>query len=227
MNKFYKLFLLVIVFIFITTYNSKELSIASKENNSLFKLKFIEIQNNSLVSKIQINKILDHLYEKNIFSINSEDIEKPLEKIDFLEKIEVKKKYPNTILIKVFETKPLAVLFKNQEKYLIDNASNLILIKSDFNIENLPSVYGENSQDKFVYFLKKLKKNEFPYKKIKNFYYYKIGRWDLQFFNDKIIKFPHNNINEAINKSIELLDREDFSNYKIIDLRVDGKIIVE
>ena len=32
---------------------------------------------------------------------------------------------------------------------------------------------------------------------------------------------------EAIKKSIELLKRKDFENYKIIDLRIDGKIIVE
>ena len=45
--------------------------------------------------------------------------------------------------------------------------------------------------------------------------------------NNKIIKLPDNNIDDAINKSIELLEREDFKNYNIIDLRVDGKIIVE
>ena len=32
---------------------------------------------------------------------------------------------------------------------------------------------------------------------------------------------------KAIKKSTELLDREDFENYKIIDLRVEGTIIVE
>ena len=45
--------------------------------------------------------------------------------------------------------------------------------------------------------------------------------------NDKLIKFPDNNIDDAINKSIELLESENFKNYNIIDLRVDGKIIVE
>ena len=49
----------------------------------------------------------------------------------------------------------------------------------------------------------------------------------MQFLNNKIIKFPHNNIEELIIKAIELLNREDFKNYNIIDLRVDGKIIVE
>ena len=227
MNKIYKLFLLVILFIFISTYNSKELNIPSKKNNSLFELKFIEIQNNFLINENEIYKILGHLYNTSIFSIKSEDIEKPLKKIDFLERIEVKKKYPNRILIKVFETEPLAVIFKNKKKYLIDSTSNLILLKNNFNTENLPNVFGENSENKFVNFLNNLKKNGFPYEKVKNFYYFQIDRWDLQFFNDTKIKFPSSNINEAIIKSIKLLDREDFSNYKIIDLRVDGKIIVE
>ena len=43
----------------------------------------------------------------------------------------------------------------------------------------------------------------------------------------RLVKFPHRNIDYAIKKSIELLDRKDFENYNIIDLRIDGKIIVE
>ena len=49
----------------------------------------------------------------------------------------------------------------------------------------------------------------------------------IQLKNDKVVKFPYGNIDEAIKKSIELLDRKDFENYNIIDLRIDGKIIVE
>jgi len=49
----------------------------------------------------------------------------------------------------------------------------------------------------------------------------------LQLVNNKIIKFPNKNVNKAIIKSIKLLDREDFESYKIIDLRVGDKIIVE
>ena len=91
----------------------------------------------------------------------------------------------------------------------------------------MPSVFGKGAENNFIYFFNQLKKNNFPNKQIKNFYYFQIGRWDLQLVNNKIIKFPDNNIDYAINKSIELLAREDFKNYNIIDLRVDGKIIVE
>ena len=43
----------------------------------------------------------------------------------------------------------------------------------------------------------------------------------------KSIKLPNNNMENAIKESVKLLDRDDFKNYNIIDLRVDGKIIVE
>ncbi|MDC1476413.1 hypothetical protein N8084_02825, partial [Pelagibacteraceae bacterium] len=77
------------------------------------------------------------------------------------------------------------------------------------------------------YFFSLLSKDNFPINQIKNFYYFQIGRWDLQLLNDVIIKFPSNNENIAIKKSIELLNREDFKKYNTIDLRLDDKIIVE
>ena len=95
------------------------------------------------------------------------------------------------------------------------------------NFNHLPSVFGNDAENNFVYFFDQLENNNFPIKKIKNFYYFQIGRWDLQLLNNKIIKLPHNNTEDAIKKSVELLNREDFKNYNIIDLRVDGKIIVE
>ena len=49
----------------------------------------------------------------------------------------------------------------------------------------------------------------------------------MELLDNKIAKLPNNNLDEAIIKLIELLDRDDFKNYNIIDLRLDGKIIVE
>ena len=131
------------------------------------------------------------------------------------------------MIIKIFETKPVAILFKNQVKYIIDSSSNLISFKKDMDLNNLPGIFGEGAENNFMNFLNQLEKNNFPNKQIKNFYYFQIGRWDLQLLNNKIIKFPHNNIEDAIIKSIELLDHKNFKSYNIIDLRIDGKIIVK
>ena len=227
MNKFYRILLLLILFIFTTTYISKNTDLSLEKNSKFFKVKNIFVKNNFLVKEDYIYEKLDKLYDRNIFSIKRKEIQEPLKKVYFIEKIEVKKKYPNTIIIKIFETKPLATIFKNKKKYLIDNISNLIPFESNSYFDSLPSVFGENAEKQLASFFKILENNNFPNKRIKNFYYFQIGRWDIQLENNKIIKFPHINTNQAIKKSIDLLNQEAFKIYNIIDLRVDDKIIVE
>ena len=227
MNKFYRIFLLLTTFIFLSSYNPNKFNLISEKNNKFFKIQNIIIVNNFLIKKSVINEKLSEIYNKNIFLIKKKDTKKLLKDIDFLKKIEVKKKYPNTLVVKIFETKPIAILFKNKTKYLLDNSSNLISFKENMNFNQLPGVFGDEAENNFVYFFNQLENNSFPINKIKNFYYFQIGRWDLQLLNNKIIKFPYNNTNDAIIKSIELLDHKNFKNYNIIDLRVDGKIIVE
>ena len=227
MKKIYKTVLLLTVFIFLSTYNPKNLSSISEKNHTLFKIKKIEILNNFLIEKSEIEKKLNEIYNKNIFLVKREDIETPLKEIDFLERIEVKKKYPNTIIIKIYETKPTAILFKKKEKFIIDNLSNLFPLNENMFEDNLPNVFGQGAELDFINFFNLLKKNDFPKNRIKNFYYFQIGRWDIQLANNQIIKFSKNKINNAIQQSIKLLDRKDFKNYNTIDLRIYGKIIVE
>ena len=227
MKKLYRIILLLAAFIFLTTYNPNEFNAFPKKKNLFFKIQNIEIINNHLIRENEIVERLAHIYEKNILFIERNDVERPLKSIDFLEKIEVKKKYPNTIIIKVYETKPIAILFKKNHKYLLDSSSNLITFSENMLIDDFPSVFGEGAEQDFINFYNQLENNNFPNQKIKNFYYFQIGRWDLQLLNDLIIKFPASKIKEAIQQSVELLTRKDFENYNVIDLRIHGKIVVE
>ena len=99
----------------------------------------------------------------------------------------------------------------------------------DKNIDfaELPNIIGDDAENNIVNFLDQLKTNKFSTNNIKNFYYFKIGRWDLELLDNRIIKLPYNVSSNVIKKVSELLNRKDFQNYKIIDLRIDGKIIVE
>jgi len=227
MKKLYRIVLLIIVLIFLSTYNPNRFNLILEKNNNFLKVQKINIVDNFLIKNSEIKEKLSKVYNKNIFLIQRKDIEEPLKEINFLEKVEVKKKYPNTIIVKIFETKPVAILYKNKAKYLLDSSSNLILFENNMNFNQLPSVFGKGAKNYFIYFFNQLENNNFPIEDIKKFYFFQIGRWDLQFANDKIIKLPNDNVEDAIKKSIELLDRKDFENYNIIDLRVDGKIIVE
>ena len=227
MIKLYRIIILLIVLTFLTTYNPNRLSTLQKKNYHFFKIQNVKVVNNILIKESEIIKKLIQIKGKNIFFINKEDIEGPLKLINFLEKIEVKKKYPNTIIIKIYETKPTAILFKKKEKFIIDNLSNLFPLNENMSEDNLPNVFGQDAEIDFMNFFNLLKKNNFPKNIIKNFYYFQIGRWDIKLVNNQIIKFPKNKINNAIQQSIKLLDRKDFKNYNIIDLRIYGKIIVE
>ena len=133
-------------------FNPKEFNLAKKKNNTLFKIENIEIKGNFLINKSKIKEKLSTIRKENIFFIKREDIEKPLKEIDFLHKIEVKKRYPNTIIVKIFETKPVAILFKNQVRYIIDSSSNLISFKKDMDLNNLPGIFGERAEKNFMNF---------------------------------------------------------------------------
>ena len=227
MKKLYRIVVLLVVLTFLTTYNPKEFHVFPTKNNFFFKIKNIEVVNNNLIKESEIVEKLVQIYKKNILFIKRNDIEKPLKSIDFLDKIEVKKKYPNTIIIKIHETKPIAILFKKDQKYFLDSSSNLVLANKNIFNDYLPNIFGEGAEINFIKFFNYLRENNFPIEKIKNYYYFQIGRWDLQLFNNQIIKFPHDLTDEILKQTIELLSRSDFKNYNIIDLRIHGKMVVE
>ena len=227
MKKFYKIVLLFITLILLTTYVPGNFFVISEKDHFFLKIKKIEIKNNDLVTEDIILNRLKNIYKKNILLLEKQEIINQLKSIDYLEKVDVKKKYPETIVIKVYETKPVALIFKNNKKYVIDTSSNLYFFDENIHEKKFPQIFGNDAEKDFINFFNKLEKNNFPKDLIENFYYFQIGRWDLQLSNNQIIKFPVNKLSNSIKKSIELLDRQDFKNYSVIDLRINGKIVVE
>ena len=227
MKKFYITFLLVLLFIFLTTYTPSELNKLPQKKNFFLKIKNIIILNNKLISKNEINKKLSHIYGKNILFIEERDLKDPLNEVKFLKTIDVKKKYPDTIVIKVNEAKLVAIIFKDSNKYLLDDVSNLHAFNQDLFQDTFPSIFGENADKNFIKFLNLLKNNGFPTKKVKQYYYFQIGRWDVKLLNNNLIKFPSKKIVPAIQRSVKLLNREDFKKYNLIDLRMNNGIVVE
>ena len=227
MKKFYRIAVLFILFILINTINHKDQEIKSDKENIFFSIKEIKIKNNILVDQEIIIKKLSKIYGKNILFLRKNEIEDPLKSIDFLRKVEVKKIYPNKIIITVLETKPIGIIIKKNKKYILDTSSKLIKYNEKILSNPLPLIFGDNAENKFINLFNLLEKHEFPMDKIKNYYYFQIGRWDLKLFNKQLIRLPANEIASAIQLASELLKRKDFENYSIIDLRINGKVITE
>ena len=227
MKKINKIITLILLLIFLTTYNPSKILFFEEEKFFFFQIENIEVINNKKIKKNEVTRRLKHIYRKNILLVSINDIKKPLKNLNFLDKIEVKKKYPNTVLIKIFETRPVGIIFKDNEKYIIDSSSNLMNYSDNLVYDNLPNVFGKDSEKDFINFFDQLKNNNFPKKKIKNYYYFQINRWDIEMENKQLIKFPSTKRDLAIQQSVELLNRKDFNDYKVIDLRIHGKIVVE
>ena len=95
-------------------------------NFSKFNLEEINIENNTLVEESDLKSLLNPFYNKNLISINNNEIGKVLLKNSFIESFKIKKKYPNTLNVVIFEKKPIAILLNKKKKFFISEKIELI-----------------------------------------------------------------------------------------------------
>ena len=230
MKKIYKIFYLFVLLILLTTYSpkDKEMNINFSENdNGFFSIKNIEVINNNLVDEQKIKLQLKNIYGKNIFIVDVEPFEAKLNKVDLINKLEFKKKYPNTIKVKIYEEQAIAVINKKGANFIVMLSSKIIPQNENMAFNDLPSVFGNDSEKHLPNLINILNLKKFPIDEIKSYYFFQIGRWDIQLANEQIIKLPYKNVEESIVQINKLLKRKDFKKYKVIDLRISGKIITE
>ena len=79
----------------------------------------------------------------------------------------------------------------------------------------------------FSVLLDTLKKTNFYIKDIKNFYFFEIGRWDIEFKDGKILKLPTENFEQSLINFNEIYDNRKFKDYKIFDYRIDNQLILK
>ena len=89
--------------------------------------------------------------------------EKLLMQNSFIEGFNIKKKYPQSLKIEIFEKKPIAILIYDKEKYYLSEKIELIEFNDHKNFQELPYIFGNHKKFKQLY--NKLKKNKFSFKK--------------------------------------------------------------
>ena len=214
------LFGLIILFILLTTYTPKFEFIL---NSDLY-IQKIEIENNSIVESDKIKRKLSFLYKENLFFLNFEDIEKNLKNETFIESFSIKKIYPNTLKIIIVEKKPIAILHNKKEKFYISSKGNLINF-IDINIYNdLPTVFGKG--ENFYSLYQDLQNIKFPLDKIKSYYLFESGRWDLVMQDDKVIKLPVEDYLSSLKNFMLSKTNSNFNKYKIFDYRIKDQLIL-
>jgi cell division septal protein FtsQ len=212
-------FAFVLLVLFSTYKSKKSLSI-----NKL-KIETIYIENNLILSNEEIRENLDFLYNTNLLFLNTTSIERVLKKKDFIKDFKIKKIYPNKIKIIVFEKKPIFILQQKKKKFYIDENINLINYLELKDFKDLPVIFGK--KEKFRIFYQNLKKINFPFNLIKNYYYFESNRWNLETHEKKIIKLPSDNYIESLKNFIKLQKTNDFEKFKIFDYRINNQLILK
>ncbi len=210
----------LVLFLFLTTIISKKKLTISK-----FDIKEIRIENNSLVKEKEIKKLLSPIYNENLLFLKNKDIERALIQNSFIHSFNVKKKYPSTLSIKIFEKKIIGILVNKKKKYYLSERIELIDFTNLPDFQNLPYIFGNKEEFKTLYF--NLLKINFPIEIIKKYSFFEIGRWDLETSESNIVKLPSKNYLKSLKNYLSIRKEENFKKYKVFDYRLNNQLIMK
>ena len=217
-----KIYFYLISFLFISTFFNHNL-IDNLKNT--FKIENIEIEN----TKKEINDIIlsntDFILDKNIFFINKNFLFEKLNKLNFIESISIKKKYPSTIKIKTRETDLIAITYIEKKKYFVGMNGNFILAKNFLNHQKLPTIFGKFNTDDYIFLQQELLNQKIDLKQIIRYYFHKNKRWDLYLENNILIQLPNKNIDIAIGLYKQFKLNNKINPNATIDLRIENRLI--
>ena len=141
-----------------------------------------------------------------------------------IEKFSIFKNYPSNLIIDIKKTKFLARTKKDNLNYYIGSNGNLIKIM-DIKTE-VPFVFGEIAIEELLKLKNIIDKSGFDYNDIKNLYYFKSKRWDIETKDNLIIKLPIENLETSFEILLQIYQEEEFGGFKTIDLRQNNQIIL-
>ena len=215
-----RLIIALSLLILLTTINSQQSFVISK-----FNLKTIVIENNLLIKDEDIKNLLIPLYNENLILLDNNEFKKALMQNSFIESFNIKKKYPSTLKVKIFEKKPIAVLFNEKNKFYLSEKIELIEFKYLQNYQTLPYVLG--NKDDFKIFYSNLKRINFPLDIIKKYTLFETNRWDLETKNNQVIKLPSKNYTKSLKNFLNLKNKNDFEKYELFDYRINNQLILK
>ena len=215
-----RLIVATVALILLTTITTKQ-----RINITKFNLKKINIENIFLLKEEDLKKLLTPINEKNLLLLRSKEIEQLLIQNTFIESFTIKKKYPDTLKIKIIEKKPIAILFEGKKKFYLSEKIELMQFKNLPNYQNLPYIFGKKEEFKILH--ENLFEIDFPIDLIKKYTLLESNRWDLETINNKLIKLPLKNYNKSLKNYLVIMNKNEFKKYKVYDYRLKNQLIMK
>ena len=213
---------LILLIIMLTTFNPNNLNLGFH----FFKIKQIEVKNLKFLEKKKIeNQFFNELFGSSLFILDEIKVQKILNDNDFISYLEFKKIFPSKLQIIINEKEAIAILNDKREKYYLTRDGEKIKYFENEDLEKLPNIFGK--QKNFLKIYSILMKINFPISKIKSFYHFDLGRWDILLKNKVVIKLPVNNFDISLKNFMDIYQKINFEKYTIFDYRIKDQLILK
>ena len=218
-----KIYFYIFSLFFLTTILNPDFTNSLKNK---FLIENIEIISNDKKIDGMIQSNINHLLSTNILYLKKKLILDELNKLRYLENLNIKIKYPSTVIVKADKTELIAITYINQKKYFLGKNGKFVQSKNITTPNQLPIIFGNFEILDFLKLKKELKKNNLDIPIISKYYFHKNKRWDLYLENNIILKLPSKNISSALKIYNEFSNLNKIKSNTLIDLRVKNRIIV-
>ena len=214
-----KIILYLFILLFLATPNNKKFLKFNLDKEFSFEI--------SSLSEFNDKKIIDELLNyknQNLFLLNEKKIIEIINKYKIIEDYTIYKNYPSNLVVKFKKTQFLAKTQKEGSYYYIGSNGKLIKIEND--TEDLPIIFGTVDTMEFLRLKNLIDNSIFDFRDIKNLYYFKSKRWDIETKDGLLLKLPKENLSKSFKLFTDIISNKNFQNSNIIDLRQSNQIIL-
>ena len=193
-------------------------------------LKEIHLIGRENVSKSDLIEVLGLTNETSMLNLNLNILNEKIKKISWVKNSIVERRMPHTLIIKIEEFKPFALLQvnDNHNTHIIISSEGDKIIKDNGKFNYLPVINGIGSEKYAAKMLNILSSEPNLFHQVWAISYIGERRWNVSLRSGIKIKLPENNASEAwaklskIDREQSILSRE----VEIIDLRVKENLII-
>ena len=214
-----KIFTYLFVFLIIGTLTNKNLKKTNFTKISKITVSGLDNKNN-----FELLNSLNYLKVSNLFFIDQHKIERIVKANNLVEKYSISKKYPSTLDIKINRTILLAQFKKKNIHFFL--GSNGKFIKGENTSQNVPYIFGDFKIKNFFELKNAIDETNFNYNEVKNLFFFKSGRWDIETKNGIVIKLPKEKIKNSLQVFVDILSKDQQISINYVDLRQHNQIII-
>ena len=196
--------------------------------NQSTKLKEIHVIGRENINKSVLLEALELNNETPMTSINVSLLKEKILSIGWVKDVIVERRMPNTLIIKIEEYKPFALL-QTKDKHIIISSEGKKIEANNGNFNYLPVINGVGAEKHAAKMLNILSSEPNLFHQVWAISYIGKRRWDVSLRSGVEIKLPEKNPSEAwaklseMDRSESLLSRE----INVIDLRKNGYLIIK